>query len=512
MSARPRVYTGAQVALALLCVGFLALAWKPVHRSIQTILHYPHQIDREEGFILNQALALASGESIYQPIVSEPYLVGNYTPIFPAVYAVGTMISGGGLGTGRGLVLVAALLMAALLGAAVYTLTKQVLPALLAPAMLLCTYDFNDWIVFARVDFPALFFTALGVFLFLFRSDDKRFLIASALALVCAFYTKQSQVLAPVAAVGALALYRQWVPCRVLVAAGVIGGLVLGLALLAITRGQFWLHTVTYNANEMDWGSLGVWLRHLRLFEWPLLLAMAAALVIVVVRLCTSRGESDATRVPLAFVCFYAVFGAASIVTIAKMGSASNYLLDFHFSGLLLLGVATGQLMNLVKESEGRWNFAGPLLFLILLVGIHGTRIHTTWLKHAVFPPPPSALERATLDALVLEIMDAPGDVLSEDPVLLIAAGKRVLYQPFIMARLAQEGHWSPEQFTDRLRRGEFSMIVTEKNLDTEFFYGFTVEMRDAILERYEPRGAVPAHRSQRFVYTLRTSNRDSDG
>lgn len=510
MSAPPRVYTGAQVALAVLLLAFIALAWKPIHRSVQTILHYPHQIDREEGFILNQALMLAAGQSIYQPITSEPYLVGNYTPIFPTVYGFGTIFTGDGLGTGRALVLLAALLMLGFLGAAVYTLTNQVLPALLAPAIFLCTYDLNDWIVFARVDFPALCFTALGLFLFLRKSNDKRFLLASALAFVCAFYTKQNQVLAPMAAVGVLALYRQWSQLRTLALVGLIGGVIVGLLLLAITRGQFWLHTVTYNANEMDWGSLRVWLRHLRIFEWPLLIAIFLSLGILIHQIWTSRKQGDSSPVPHAFVCLYAILGAASIATIAKMGSASNYLLDFHLSGLLLLGVALGQVLNALKEPHWRWNSAAPFTLVVVLVALHGARIHTTWLKDAIFPPPPSTLERAPLDALVLEIMDAPGDVLSEDPVLLIAADKRVLYQPFIMARLAQEAHWSSDKFTDRIRRGEFSMIVTEKKLDTEFFYGFTEEMRDLILARYELHRAVSAHRSQRFVYTLRISNTDS--
>ena len=76
---------------ALGAAGLLALAVGFGHVALRahTALVFPYQIDPEEGFILNQAMRLGRGQSIYSPIDQPPFLAGTYAPVFPYVVSRG---------------------------------------------------------------------------------------------------------------------------------------------------------------------------------------------------------------------------------------------------------------------------------------------------------------------------------------------------------------------------------------------------------------------------------------
>ncbi len=63
--------------LLLLAIAVLACLSLFVVDRWHAALVYPFQIDVSEGFILQQATALARGQTIYGPIDTPPYLVGN---------------------------------------------------------------------------------------------------------------------------------------------------------------------------------------------------------------------------------------------------------------------------------------------------------------------------------------------------------------------------------------------------------------------------------------------------
>ncbi len=111
---RPRL--AAQGLLALLAFPFLLFALLGVVSTARTIAGFPYQLDREEGFLLVQASRLANGQGIYTPVETEPYLVGNYTPAYPAAFAVGVWLFGESLAPGRWLAFGAGLGVAALAG------------------------------------------------------------------------------------------------------------------------------------------------------------------------------------------------------------------------------------------------------------------------------------------------------------------------------------------------------------------------------------------------------------
>jgi hypothetical protein len=86
--------------------------------------------------------------------------------------------------------------------------------------------------------------------------------------------TKQTVVAAPAACVLYLLLSDRRGALRFLIALAVIAAIPFG-ALLAATRGQAWLHLVTYNRNAMHWNELAGWARMVWGLSEPLALATA---------------------------------------------------------------------------------------------------------------------------------------------------------------------------------------------------------------------------------------------
>ncbi len=53
----------------------------------------------------------------------------------------------------------------------------------------------------------------------------------------------------------------------------------------------------------------------------------------------------------------------------------------------------------------------------------------------------------------------AAGPVLAEEPIYLLAAGKRVLFNPFVMKWMAKGGRWDEQRLVRDLARHYFSMV-----------------------------------------------------
>lgn len=480
--------------IALLVVGLVPI------RSSALALTCPYQLDREEGFIFFQAMELAQGRTIYPPIDSYPYVVGNYPPVYPLIYAGLMGIFPPSLELGRAIVLFSLLVIVTVLTNIVFRETGRAIAALLAVGLFLATWDVNNWIPFARVDFPAIAFGLLG--LMCITSPLRRVgFAAGCLFFTLAFFTKQTQLIAPAAAFAGMIWRREYYRAALFVA--VMTSLAGGTMLLVnrLTGGQFLLHTVVYNANEMVPGQLAIWLNHLVRFGALKYLAVAAVLAALLaarhLRLARPPSGESWPRplhiMPEAFT--FLLFSAASVPSIAKVGAAANYLLEFHAAAALLLGLAAGLVANdwerladarraVMRAAAGAAVVAITLHAALYAVGIPGMMPA----KHKFFSLPP--VERLTeIGARTeLELAGVTGDILAEEPLFAIRTHHDVLYQPFIMTRLAKEGRWDQRRFLMDLGTGRFEIIVANQDLfDTppELVVGFTPEMLAVIQARY---------------------------
>ena len=434
---------------------------------------YSFQLDAEEGFILNQALTLAAGESIYAPIDEPPFLVGNYTPLFPWVYGLfnGPRADVKSLPLGRLLVQLATLAAALALGLTAGLHGRRWLPALLAPALFLATYEVHNWSAFVRVDLPALALsvTGLGVFLLWRRRAG---LVIAAVIFVAAAFTRQTAVLAPLACAVMLLLRDRR---RLLWFAGpwVVGGLVVLGWLQIATGGEFWRHVVTYNRNPMDWLNWRrVMLNEVWFFHRWWILAIGAG-VLLTLASCIRRPKwtntPDDRETTRGVIGLYALFSLAWLPAMAKVGSAPNYLLEPLAACALYTASLFGSTQPRPKDvadlstagrMPSRIRFWGLHLVACLLL-LHG--LHLISRRREMTSSPFPGRDRYEIGAVRYSARMAKGDVYCEEPIFTLLAGKTVIFQPFILTQLAREGRWDDDLFNRMIRKRRFDrMIFTE--------------------------------------------------
>jgi hypothetical protein len=503
------------LALAPLLAAVLALFWlhSGLYRSWMPGLSYRYQIDAEEGFILDQALTLARGGSIYRPLDHAPFLVGNYTPLFPWIYGLlnGPRANPESLPLGRKLVQSSTLLAALGLLLIAGGRTRRLLPALLAPLVFLVSYETVHWSAFVRVDLPALALTLAGLACFL-SIRRERGVVAAALLFVAAFFTRQTSVLAPLACLIALALHDRRRLIRFALTLAVAGGLAF-LALQWASGGEFFRHVVTYNRNRMDWTALGLVLRHEVFFFYRWLMAAAVAgMLYLALRGKQAAPEARFRELPHTrhATAIYAALGLASLVSLAKVGSAPNYVLEPLAAGGLWLAETLGRLTDAAgaggasAPGTGRRSRAPALAALAaagLLTAVHA--IHLLRLAPILFAQPaPSAQDAAQAHRALALVRQTPGDALCEEPIFNLLADKPVLHQPFIMAQLAREGKWDPAPLLAMIHARRCGVILTTEDLRREGDYmRYTPAMAEAVRAGYQLRATLPLAGLRRVYY-----------
>ena len=540
-------------ALLVLLIGGFGLLHLPLYKHWQATREFPYQLDAEEGFLLDQALHLARGETIYPTLTQAPYTVGNYPPLFPLVYSLihrDAEARYDSLPLGRTIVQIATHGGALMIFLIAALRTRRLLPALLGPLLFLGTFEIYQWSAYVRVDLPALALTLAG--LLAFAQIRGRWGAALAGVLFCAaVYTRQTAVIAPAAC--ALVLLAN---DRRRLAWLLTPPLLLGLGILAAlqieTRGEFWRHVVTYNANTLDWGRLRAVLRHEVWFfyRWWII-AAGAGLIGCAGAMLLARGKeekeaqaAESAPMPEDYVeltldageeagadgaaagrgtgdhargvfLVYAVLAVLSTVTAAKIGAAVNYFLEPLAAGAIGVPLLLSRLWSAAEErGEGqpaarRGERAWAGMCLIAVLGLMG--VHWRWLSHERAPqlfssPSPGNYDRVAAGEIAGFVRGMPGEVYSEEPIFTLMARKEVVLQPFIMSQLAREGRWDQAGFVAMLRGGRFAALVVTEDLLREDgeFERYTAEMAAAIRERYMPVNAVvvPSVRRVYYIWT----------
>lgn len=508
------------------CIAGLAWLLLPLAFRVEAALKFPYQLDAEEGFLHQQALDLNAGRSIYTPVAGEPWLVGNYPPLYPLMVAAALRSGAEGLAAGRAVVAASTILIAVLLFGIARLLSGRWLISLLPPLLFLVSYELHNWVAFCRVDLPALALTLLGVLVFAGFSS-RGALVFSALCFVLAAYTRQTSLMAP-AACAAVLLWKDRRGLAWFLAPYLTGGLGSFLALNIWLEGEFWRHLVEYNRNAMDWTVLRSILRNEIWFfyRWwivGLAVGVVGAAALALGRRSGMTGISlprrDAASRRLPFVIGYFILSALSLSAFAKSGSAPNYALEPLAASALLLAALQGRLFPALGAAAASRRLVAWLATVLVAacLGLHVARLlPVSWsdilppsagsagefmderrIGWALFSSPnPDASEVLRGERIVAELRQSQGDVLSELPIFAIEAGRPVLFQPFIMTTLAREGHWDERPFVEALRRGRFSIIVTTQDL-REARKGialarYTPAMAEAIIDRYELAGGIP--------------------
>ena len=321
--------------VAALAVGVMYAAWFLGRTTV-----YPHALDYGEGPLLDQAVRLAHGTSIYQvPGAEPPWTVSNYPPVYPAVEAVFAAVFGPAYWYGRLISVLSLAGSAVLVGAIVQRLTADRFAAVVAGLLLPAIPYVGPWAALARIDNLALLLSLAGLWCVL-RSDRITALLAAVGLLALAVFTRQTYGFAAPLTAFVWLIGRSRRRAFALVSGLALVIAVTGLLLNAVTRGGFWINVVTANVNEFCWDGVLYYVQTVPL-QIPVLLVAAVAYAVVAIRY----------RLPSARVIGpYLIAGTLLILTTGKLGSSINYLMEFG-TGLCL---AVGGLLAWLREERPR--------------------------------------------------------------------------------------------------------------------------------------------------------------
>ncbi len=452
--------------------------------SVKVRLPFPAEFTYGEAVVLDGARRVARDELLYPPPDRLPLVVSAYMPLYYWMVGHLMRLFGDGYAVGRALSLSATLGATALLVWSVRRVSGQLWGGLLAGGLFL-TQNMTVllWAPLHRVDMLALGFALAG--LSLATAGRTHWAV---LPLLAALLTKQSYVVAPIAV--ALALWPRWRSS--LGFAGLLGAGILsatGIA-QALSDGWFLWYTTVANANPM---RLDYFLAQIYPFlHFNALPLLAAGLMLLL--------PSQAAEKPWRW---YFVVALLTLSGIAKVGASSNYWLELTAATSALIGLVAVRLAALPRP-RGAWGHAGlgALLLASLLVVAPGYR--AVVVEAGVILPAGGAGSVAAQIALAPALAAVPGDLLTDDPSLAVAAGKPILFEFVIFRLLAEQGLWDQRPILEAIAARRFEIVALRMPLDAPLGdTEWTAGVRDALVGAYAPAGRA----ADRWLYRPRATD-----
>jgi hypothetical protein len=442
----------------LLCLGYQFLA-----------IPHRYSLDYGEAPLVDQAMRLASGQNIYYADLSEPpYTISNYPPLYVTVLAGGVKLFGPArtFQVGRVISALSAWIASICLAFIIYTVTRNRFAAAGAALTFIAFPFVLYWSPLLRIDMLALALSLSALCVLVSEPFSARRLVLSAVLLVAAIYTRQSYALAAPLAAFVWLMARHWRQALRLTA--LVGGLSLALFFIlnGLTRGGFYFNIVTANVNEFTLDQLR--------FNWELFREAALfPLVIGVFSLFLVPRWS-----PLwTLAAPYLVGSALSALTIGKVGSNVNYLLELCAA----LGLAAGVLIAWSRVYIPLYSVRAALLILMsfgVLKMINTTVKDYTW---DLRERRAASTDLSQLESLVAEV---PGLILADEYMgMLTLQGRPLLIQPFEVTQLSWAGKWDQTPLLNSIKDKEFAaIIIYDRPWADE---RWTQEMFDAINRSY---------------------------
>lgn len=417
--------------LILTCTGVLASVLNVI--SAVTLAGMPFEMNYEEGNILNSAVRITQGLTPYPDPHSFPNVLSPYGPIPYYLTAVAVKLTGVNLFFPRLTVIMATLICATFAGLLVHRFTSSIPLSIAFGCLFITSRLVFFWMPFLRVDLLGLALTLIGLYLF---GLDRRRWPWSILFFVAAIFVKYSLLAAPAACCVYLLLEKRWKDTVIF--AGVLAGAIA--ALFAVvewsTSGYFAFHMFGTHADPFLWSEMGRYLRGMMQLDFPLTALAVIYLVFVIVE-----------RKPN-LPALYLIFAMLGSVTLGKLGSDSNHLLELHAACVLCSGLALARIARQLKPS---WVALGATTVATVLLAFYGLK------NPRVVDERDMAKQCGNVYAFVQQ---ANGEILSDNIGLLVLTGKPVyLSNPFVYRYLVAKG-WSDRELQERIHAQRFSAIV----------------------------------------------------
>ena len=467
---------------------------------------YPYDLEWMEGGMLNHALRLSEGHSLYAPpsIDFIPYL---YTPLYPALLAALGKVFGLSYVLGRAVSVVSLLAVFAFMLVAVVREAPRRGPALaaglLAVGFVAATYPwFEGWYDLVRGDTLFLAMAVGGLALLRAGAHRLRWVAMAAAILGLSFFCKQTGLLLVVAG-GAALLFMNWraLPLYTLIAGAIGGG--GSLLLDRLTGGWYWIYVFEVHQQHEThmprfWKSFANMAGQL-----PVLTAvLALGAIAVVVHAVRQRRLPDGGGALLYWLWMTAV-GAL----IGALGWATQWA---HFNAYIPAMTFAAIAAALVVIMAARWHGAVAAGLAVVL----GAQLVIARWSPSRFVPKDE--DRKAGDALVARLATIPGEIfMPSHPWYPHLAGKPtfthrmgimdVTYRPPASEKkkvLRPEAR-EVAGLAEALRAGRFAAVVLDDRYELWELPGLTEGYHvDAVLPRSEsPRVVSGAHTVPRQIW-----------
>lgn len=493
------------VARAALAVAGLVFAYGLIRLGLHALvaLSYPYDLDYGEGVVWEQMRLIMSGSG-YQALRPMPAFVFEYPPLYHLV----TAATAGAFGldplfSGRLVSLVMALVSAVLIGLLTNAAIGRgedrrvrLLSALVAGLLFITLPVVLTWSTLMRVDLLAYALTLAGLLVAARSAERPMLAIVAGTLFTLALYTRQTCLPAPAASFVILLIVRPRAAWAML-AASLVTGLAALALLSAASDGQFLVHILAYNINRVIWdhatmlvlvlsanivtlalgaiGAVAAW-RHIARAGWRHVRE-------------TLRGDPSVTAT--AIVLLTLALKTLMLPAILKSGASDNYLIDWFALIAVLIGIACVPLARAALGQPAR-----PRLALTLLIAI-GLPVQMSdpplWPDYAK-----AERNRAVLAPVVDRIRASAKPVVTDEMVLVLRGGQRVMWEPAIIAELGSAGVYDERALAGRVRRGEFGFFVTRGErgslLFDQRFNPVIADAMDAAYPRRERIGDLTLH------------------
>jgi hypothetical protein len=443
---RVNLVGGARVALlcALTALGLFQVGILTYHLGVT--LAFPYELNYGEGYVLNDAVRLASGQPIYVDLQQFPMVRSPYPPVFPLLWSALVSIAGPALWPGRAIEVVSLIGILALIGLNAWRTRAGVWPAVAAVGLVAASPFVYQWAGYARVDLLALLFATAGVVAAQWVRGRRGVLIA---ALLCglAIWTKQTTVTASIAIAVAL-LLRSWRNGVLFVSLVCIPSAVLATILNAATGGEFVRHVILGNASNPVLPLRAA--IYVGTFVFLHLIAITAGMWWLR-RALSGRPSPVALYLPITLL---------AALSAGNGGSSVNYLIE----PVIALAMVVPFAWRALPPASA---MAGPVFAVVQLVLlVHWPNsFGTSYLSESAIGRTPTVADAAVGARIDDIVQTAPGDVIAESASFAVRNGRPVYLQPIDLRAEQLQGRWNPQPLVDALASGRFSTVVTAYKL-----------------------------------------------
>jgi hypothetical protein len=299
------------------------------------------------------------------------------------------------------------------------------------------------WSNLMRVDVPAHALSIAG-----FVLVERGWRVPGIGAMGLAVLTRRTNVGAIIGSLVGLVAKHGW-PAALMagVAQGALIAVLVVVANLWSRGGMFqqlsW-HTTSSLGEAWTWEQ--VWLiLSVALRQWPVYFALALAGAVM----CVARPQHWG-------VLGYFLVTCALFLTVGRIGSSFNYLVEPLAVGGMLAGVLWAELAKLGP----RWRPALILVAGALAIQLVWTGRDMNYNISLLRPEANAGSSRAVVEL----IEEAPGPVLCEDVGLILLAGREIPLEPFEFTQMAAGGVLDPAPVYRDVEEGRFPLIVLRFN------------------------------------------------